>query len=349
MAARTALNIVSLTIHTCPTRSSGSDAATLRERAALPTPRQPHAVPLKVHAGTTSEYAGSCRIVAVFHFDEYQNRTMSATQPPANKVLLRPLNREHGDSARPEEPPYEVYLAKFHKEKGKYFYCNLLTKTTSWEAPQGAVEEASADGKSADDLWKEISVAFEDARLAQVALQKAQSDSLAARQKQVALLESLRPPGAASSASVEPQGAVRAPPKQDSGKAANKPKVAKLPECAAAEAPNPSVAAAPSAPPAAAAGGGVAATPQKHPKVHVNWTQHKPVPDPAITSAQVQEALAQFGAINLAFVVKDSLAKKSLPFGFVDFKSADAAGKAVAAKTVTIGTVVAKLSYAKGP
>ncbi len=295
---------------------------------------------------------------------------MSATQPPANKVFLRPaLNRERGDSARPEEPPYEVYLAKFHKEKGKYFYCNLLTKTTSWEAPQGAVEEASADGKSGDDLWKEISLAFEDVRLAQAALQKAQSDLLATRQKQVALLESLRPPGAASSASVEPQGAVRAAPKQDSGKAASKPKVAKLPESVAAApvgvsqpASNPSVAAASSAPPAATpaaarggavAGGAVAApaaaAPQKHPKVHVNWSQHKPVPEPAITSAQMQEALTQFGAMNLAFVVKDSLAKKSLPFGFVEFKSADAAEKAVAAKTVSIGTVVARVSYAKGP
>jgi hypothetical protein len=271
---------------------------------------------------------------------------MSAAQSPANKVLLRLVGQEHGESARPQQPVYEVYLAKFHQQKGKYFYCNLLTKTTSWDAPQGSVEEASAQGKSADELWKEIGNAFEDTRQAAEAVQKAESALLAARQRQGALLESVRPRGAAPTSHREPQAAAPAPQKQDSGKSASKSASAKIsapvePVRASAEATKPIVAEGAPAQPAAPAA-------HKQHKIHVNWTQHKPIPDPAITSAQLQEAFVRFGAIDTAFVVKDSLAKKSLPFGFIEFKSADAAERAVAAKSVSIGSVVAKISYAKG-
>jgi hypothetical protein len=262
---------------------------------------------------------------------------MSSAQPPANKVLLRLVNKEH-----------EVYLAKFHPQKGKYFYCNLLTKTTSWEAPQGPLEEVSAQGKSSDEIWKEVGCAFEDVRQAAEALQKAESALLAARQKQTALLESLRPRSAAPAAPRDLQAAAPAQQKQDVGKAATARGAKSSASVAAVSVPaepaKPSVtevAPAQSAAPAAAA-------PLRQLKIHVNWTQHKPLPDPAVTSAQLQESFARFGAIDTAFVVKDSLAKKSLPFGFIEFKSADAAERAVAAKSVSIGAVVAKVSYAKG-
>jgi hypothetical protein len=78
----------------------------------------------------------------------------------------------------------------------------------------------------------------------------------------------------------------------------------------------------------------------------VNWaTQHKPEPD--ISGTQLQEAFKQFGVIDDAFVVGDPLLKKNKPYGFVQFKNAESAAKAVAVKSVFIGAVKAKTAFAK--
>lgn len=279
---------------------------------------------------------------------------MSSAQQPANKVLLRLIDPGLAtDDVYQKASNYEVHLAKYHPQKGKHFFCNLVARSTSWDAPVGTVEEASADGKSPDAIWKDINDVFEEVGLATAALQKAQIALLAAEQKKIALLESLRPrkcPPVSEAKAKAPTAVTGSSQKRDSGSVTSRGTSAKLSEpsvtfSVTGDLSNPPVSESLSSSTAAAA----APTAQKmQPKIHVSWIHHKPTPDPAITSAQLQDACSKFGAIDRAFIVIDSLAKKNLPYGFVEFKSADSAERAVAAKNVSIGAVLAKTCYAKG-
>jgi hypothetical protein len=285
--------------------------------------------------------------------------SMSAEQQSANKVLLRLVEPDLTTSdIHRQASNYEVHLAKYHSKSQKHFYCNLSTKTTSWDAPVGT-EEATADGKSADDIWKEINQVCDEVRLATEAVEKAKSDLIAAQQKKVSLLEGLLPRKNSGSGGrvrgrgnqqPEARGGVYAPatadqssafPKTDSVKVSGGVSASKLSESNAAlslsaDASKPRV-------PEGAAPGLAAAQVQR---VYVNWaTQHKP--DPDISGTQLQEAFKQFGAIHDAFVVGDPLLKKNKPYGFVQFKNAESAAKAVAVKSVVIGAVKAKTAFAK--
>jgi hypothetical protein len=84
-------------------------------------------------------------------------------------------------------------------------------------------------------------------------------------------------------------------------------------------------------------------------RIFVEWKKHKPEPAPAITSAQLFHALLPFGAVEeeKTFVVFDRGAQKRQPFGFVEFRDAESAARAVAAKTIQIGAVAANASFAK--
>lgn len=284
---------------------------------------------------------------------------MSAEQQSANKVLLRLVEPDLTTSdIHRQASNYEVHLAKYHSKSQKHFYCNLSTKTTSWDAPVGT-EDATADGKCADDIWKEINQVCDEVRLATEALEKAQSALIAAQQKKVSLLEGLRPRKSSAGGGrvrgrgnqqPEARGRVDAPapadqssmsPKTDSVKVSSGASGSKLSDSAAAL----SVSAGASKPhvPEGAAPVLAAAPVQR---VYVNWaTQHKP--DPDISGTQLQEAFKQFGVIHDAFVVGDSLLKKKMPYGFVQFKNAESAAKAVAVKSVFIGAVKAKTAFAK--
>jgi hypothetical protein len=79
------------------------------------------------------------------------------------------------------------------------------------------------------------------------------------------------------------------------------------------------------------------------------WKKHKPEPAPAITSAQLIHALLPFGAVEeeKTFVVFDRGTQKRQPFGFVEFRDAELAARAVAAKTIQIGAVAANASFAR--
>jgi hypothetical protein len=83
-------------------------------------------------------------------------------------------------------------------------------------------------------------------------------------------------------------------------------------------------------------------------RVYVEWKRHKPEPAPAITVAQLLHAFLPFGAVKeeKSFVIFDKSAQKSKPFGFVEFRDAESAARAVAAKTIRIGAVAANVSFA---
>jgi len=111
---------------------------------------------------------------------------------------------------------------------------------------------------------------------------------------------------------------------------------AKLAEAAAASR-MPAAASQPPDVPAAAAPAAAAK------RIHVEWKKHKPEPEPAITSAQLHDACLQFGAIKS----KSAFVRKGQLFGFVEFINAESAERALAAKRIEIGAVVANVSLAK--
>ena len=98
---------------------------------------------------------------------------------------------------------------------------------------------------------------------------------------------------------------------------------------------------------ASAAAAAPLSTPAK--RVYVEWKRHNPEPAPAITVAQLLHALLPFGAVeeDKSFVIFDRDAMKMKPFGFVEFRDAESAARAVAAKTIRIGAVAANASFAK--
>ena len=267
---------------------------------------------------------------------------MSAAKQPANKVLLRLVDPSlDSGNARQKASNYEVYLAKFHAKSGKHFYCNLHTKSTSWDAPADAVE-VSADGADADAKWTQLQAVFAEVEVAE--------------KKKLAFLEGLRPPrrnpdpagnALTPTATAKANAEVVAVQKRETAKPSSKAN-AKLADAAArlslsADASQPE--AAPVAAPAPVA----AATPSSHGKrVFVEWKKHKPEPVPPIATAQLQQALVQFGAIETAFIVVDRLAQKNQPYGFVEFKNIDSAERAAGTKKIQIGAVVANVSFAKG-
>lgn len=273
---------------------------------------------------------------------------MSAAQQPPNKVLLR--LKDSGvapNDVHQQASNYEVHLVKYDPLKGKHFYCNLNTKSSSWDYPVGT-EEVSAAGKKADEIWADLNVAFEEHRVAEASLQKAQAALLAAEQRKVALLESLRPRKSNSDSVTRGGGVEHAPTTQastprktDSGKSSSRATGVKHSDSAAAAAS--SVSADVSKPRVA----DVASADPVVAKVFVNWATHKP--DPEITATQLQEAFKQFGAIEVAFILSDPLLKgKKKPCGFVQFKNAESAARAVSVKNVSIGSVKAKVDLARG-
>jgi hypothetical protein len=269
-------------------------------------------------------------------------RIMSAAQQPPNKVLLRLKDSGVASSDFHQQASnYEVYLVKYDPRKGKHFYCNLNTRSSSWDSPVGT-EEVRVAGKSADDIWTDLNVAFEEVRVAEASLQKAQ-------QRKVALLEGLRPrksnPDSEARGGGEhaPTTQASTPRKTDSSKGSSRANGVKPSDSAVAvatsvsadaDASKPRVSEAASADPVVA-------------KVFVNWAASKP--DPEITAAQLQEAFKQFGAIEVAFILSDPLLKgKKKPCGFVQFKNAESAARAVSVKNVSIGAVKAKVDLARG-
>jgi hypothetical protein len=269
-------------------------------------------------------------------------------QLQGNKVLLRLVDPGLVTSdVHTKASNYEVYLAKFHLQRGRYFYCNLIAKSTSWDAPVGAVEVIADINADTATVWKEVSEVYVEVSLAAEALEKAKEALRAAEQKKIDLLEGLRLRKSDPCPIFRDQ--VQVPPTsvqatRDSHKVLKRSISSQVAEsdatrvistdCSTSIAPQ-------SASPRIAA-------PQNNLKIYVNWTHHKPAPDPALTSAQLRDAFNQYGAINSAFVVVDSLAKKSMPYGFVEFKSADCAERAVAMKNVSLGAVLAKVCYARG-
>jgi hypothetical protein len=136
----------------------------------------------------------------------------------------------------------------------------------------------------------------------------------------------------------------------ESANASSKTTVVKLAEAAAASSPS----AVASLPAAASAASAAVAAPRSAPsapakRIFVEWKKHKPEPAPAITSAQLFHHFLPFGAVEeeKTFVVFDRGAQSRQPFGFVEFRGAESAARAVAAKTIQIGAVAANASFAK--
>jgi hypothetical protein len=273
---------------------------------------------------------------------------MSAAPQPANKVLLRLVDSSlPADDAHLQASNYEVYLLKYHASSKKSFYCNLNTKSTSWDAPVGTAE-ATANGKSADELWKDLQDAYDKVSAAQAAL-------LAAEKAKVTLLESLLPcsksnpvpqprgGGSAPNGVRSPTIPAPAPHRADSvknpirgGGKSHETAAAAATVPVSADVPKAVVVDRPAAPPAV--------------KVFVSWkTARKDQADPNITVMQLTEAFKRFGVVDNAFILCDPLTKVKKPCGFVQFKIAESASQAVAVKTISIGDARVKIDAAKDP